>query len=114
MARLGTAARHHERMWSKLLRRAVPVLALALAGGLVLGLAGAGTLATAAGLFLLGAAGVLAISFVFLEIGLAEDRERASGAGRPPGQDAAAPHGPERPGGSHGPRRRFQRRRRPE
>lgn len=107
MARLGTAARHHERMWSKLLRRAVPVLALALAGGLVLGLAGAGTLATAAGLFLLGAAGVLAISFVFLEIGLAEDRERA-GEGERSERD-----------GSHGPRHREPpgrppRRRRPD
>lgn len=108
MARLGTAARHHERMWSKLLRRAVPVLALALAGGLVLGLAGAGTFATAAGLFLLGAAGVLAISFVFLEIGLAEDRERAGAEGERGERD-----------GSHGPRHREPpgrppRRRRPD
>lgn len=101
-------------MWEIVLRRVLPVLALVAAGAAVLALAGGDAVGIAAGLFLLGAAGVLAISFVFLEIGLAEDRERASGAGRPPGQDAAAPHGPERPGGSHGPRRRFQRRRRPE
>jgi len=102
-------------MWEIVLRRVLPVLGVVAAGAAVLALAGGDAVGIAAGLFLLGAAGVLAISFVFLEIGLAEDRERASGERRRPGRDAAAaPHGPERPGGSHGAPRRRPRRRRPE
>ena len=85
-----------------LLRRVLPALALALAGIAVLLAGGGSTLATAVGLFLLGAAGVLAVSFVFLEIGLAEDRERAEAArGRGgeghPGPPSGRPRRPRRP-----------------
>lgn len=121
-------------MWGIAQRRVLPVLAVVAAGAAVLAVAGDSAVGIAVGLFLLGAAGVLAISFVFLEIGLSEDRERAAGAGRRSGRDvrashghrddvhahhshgrdAAALHGPERHGGSHGPARRQPRRRRPE
>lgn len=100
-------------MWEILLRRVLPVLGVAAAGAVVLVLAGTSTGGIAAGLFLLGAAGVLAVSFVFLEVGLTEDRERAAGASGRDRSDAA-PAGSERPGRAHGPRRRLQRRRRPE
>lgn len=88
-------------------RRVLPTIALAAAGVAVLVAAGDGTFGTAAGLFLLGAAGVLAVSFLFLEIGLAEDREREAGARErarreggpgPPHREAPArPRRPRRP-----------------
>lgn len=62
-----------------MLRRVLPVLGLAVAGGVVL-LAAGDSLVAAIGIFLFGAAGVLAVAFVFLEIDLAEDRERAATA----------------------------------
>lgn len=61
------------------LRRAAPVLALAVAGGIVLAVAGNSTTLNAIALFVLGVAVVLAVSLVFLEIGLGEDRDRARG-----------------------------------
>jgi len=61
------------------LRRAAPVVALAIAGFAVLAVAGDSVTLNAIALFVLGVAVVLAVSLVFLEIGLGEDRDRARG-----------------------------------
>ena len=61
------------------LRRAAPVAALAVVGFVVLAVAGDSTVLNAIALFVLGVAVVLAVSLVFLEIGLGEDRDRARG-----------------------------------
>ena len=64
----------------------VRILAVAVvlfvAGAIVL-LAGDGTTARAAGYFLVGVAGVAAVSAAFYAVGLSEDRERAREARRP-------------------------------
>jgi uncharacterized membrane protein len=54
---------------------AVPV-ALALAGAVLLALAGGSTVGVVIAIVLLGSAAVLAVSLVFYEVGLSEDRER--------------------------------------
>jgi hypothetical protein len=60
-------------------RRALPIVVLTIAGAILLGVAGGSTALKAVGLFTLGVAGVLAVSLVFYEIGLGEDRDRAGG-----------------------------------
>jgi NADH:ubiquinone oxidoreductase subunit 6 (subunit J) len=54
---------------------AVPV-ALALAGAVLLLLAGGSTVAVVIAITLMGAAAVLVVSLVFYEVGRSEDRER--------------------------------------
>ncbi len=62
-------------------RRAGPVLALVVAGTLLVAF-GDGVVAIA-GSGVIGAAAVLATALVFLEVGLSEDRERARERARP-------------------------------
>lgn len=104
-------------MWGIVLRRALPVLVVAATGAVVLTLAGGSAAGMAVGLFLLGASGVLAASFVFLEVGLTEDRERASGARRRTGRGGDGDTSGKRaqhPGGPHRLAPYRPRRRRPE
>jgi drug/metabolite transporter (DMT)-like permease len=54
---------------------AVPV-ALALAGAVLLALAGGSTIVVVIAIALLGSAAVFAVSLVFYEVGRSEDRER--------------------------------------
>ena len=61
-----------------IVRRVLPVVAVFLAGVIVLVVTGGGTVGITIGLTLTGGALVLAIAFVFLEVGLSEDRERAA------------------------------------
>ena len=55
------------------------VVALLVAGAIVLALAGDSTVADAVGYVVFGIAGVVAMALVFYEIGLGEDRDRARG-----------------------------------
>jgi ABC-type transport system involved in cytochrome bd biosynthesis fused ATPase/permease subunit len=57
--------------------RSLPVVALLLAGAIVLILAGSGTVGFAIGLALVGLAAVLIVSVFFYEVGRSEDRDRA-------------------------------------
>jgi threonine/homoserine/homoserine lactone efflux protein len=72
-------------------RRRVIREALAVGAGIVVGAVliaiKVGTVATAAGIAILGLALVGATALVFMEIGLSEDRERAEGERRRPGRD---------------------------
>jgi hypothetical protein len=61
------------------LRETAAVIALLLAGLVVLAAAGDAELAIGIGVGLCGLAGVGAMSFVFYEVGLSEDRARARG-----------------------------------
>jgi drug/metabolite transporter (DMT)-like permease len=60
-------------------RRAIPAVVLAVAGAVVAIAAGGSTAANAVAIMLLGIACVWAVSLVFYEIGLGEDRDRAAG-----------------------------------
>jgi uncharacterized membrane protein YuzA (DUF378 family) len=55
------------------------VVALLVAGAIVLALAGDSTAADAVGYVVFGIAGVVAVALVFYEIGLGEERDRARG-----------------------------------
>jgi threonine/homoserine/homoserine lactone efflux protein len=72
-------------------RRRVIREALAVGAGIVVGAVliaiKVGTVATAAGIAILGLALVGATALVFMEIGLSEDRERAEGERRRHGRD---------------------------
>jgi uncharacterized membrane protein YuzA (DUF378 family) len=60
------------------IRRGLPAVALAIAGAVVLGVAGDSTALNAVAIMLFGIAGVWTVSLVFYEIGLGEDRDRAA------------------------------------
>jgi hypothetical protein len=60
----------------RVIREVIAVVALVVVGGILLGIS-AGVVATAAGIVVMGLALVAVTSFVFLEIGFSEDRERA-------------------------------------
>jgi uncharacterized membrane protein YuzA (DUF378 family) len=60
------------------------VAALAIAGAVVLAVAGDSTALNAVAIMLFGIAGVWIVSLVFYEIGLGEDRDRAAGRGGGP------------------------------
>ena len=84
--------------WHKtLVRRAGPPAVLFLTGCAMLIAWGDDSVSAIAGFFLVGVAGVIAVSLVFYEVGLSEDRERAreaagrSSAGAPPAPDAESP-----------------------
>jgi len=55
------------------------IVASVAAGAIVLAVWGDGTAGITVGWTLIGAAGVLAVSFVFYAIGVGEDRDRAAG-----------------------------------
>jgi len=67
------------------------VLVLLVAGGAVLAATSKGSVVRSAGaILLLGGAAVLVVSLAFLEVGLSEERRRASRFGRPP-RDTSLP-----------------------
>jgi hypothetical protein len=59
-----------------MVRRGIPPVVLALAGIVVLALAGASTTSNAIAVLLLGIACVWAVSLAFFEVGASEDRQR--------------------------------------
>ena len=61
-----------------IVRRLWPAAVLAAAGVVVLALGGGATAAVAAGMALLGLAGVYLVSLAFYAVGRSEDRERAA------------------------------------
>jgi uncharacterized membrane protein YuzA (DUF378 family) len=63
-------------------KRAVPVLVLFLAGVIVVLLFGASTIGTAVGYALTGLAAILLVGLAFYEVGLSEDRDRERRGGR--------------------------------
>ena len=71
-------------LWRGRIRRAIPAVALIVAGGVVAIATGGSTAGKAIAMTLAGIALVWLVSLVFYEIGLSEDRDRAAGKGGGP------------------------------
>ena len=82
---------------TNLIRRAGPPVVLFLTGCAMLIAWGDESVSAIAGLFLIGVAAVIAVSLVFYEVGLSEDRERAREAAERSGAGAEPAPGPEPP-----------------
>jgi hypothetical protein len=75
-------------MSRKLVFRSLPVLAVLIAGAVVLIVAGGTSVGFVVGFLLVGVSAVLLVSLFFYEVGRSEDRARAWERTRRPGPDA--------------------------